>query len=182
MKTTKLQFDSSIVSSFQLGDLDLVAIPMAETIANLQNKNIDVYYMGIGPAMIPTNEEYEKFSAMEEIVFSGYPRGLYNETEKISIIRKGVTATPIWNNFRGEGAFLIDAGAFHGASGSPVFICKQEAHRTRDGFDMEDKLFFAGIISQTMIRDNTTGKGFVNLAKVINSKTMYQEVEKFIHR
>lgn len=98
-KTTKLQFDSSIVETFQLGDLDLVAMLMAETIGNLQNKNINVYYMGIGPAMIPTNEEYEKFSAMEEIVFCGYPRGLYNETEKISIIRKGVTATPIWDNF-----------------------------------------------------------------------------------
>ena len=59
------------------------------------------------------------------------------------------------------------------------YIMKQRRFRL---FGKELQQLLYGIISQTMIRDNTTGKGFVNLAKVINSKTMYQEVDKFIQR
>lgn len=181
-RSTRIQFDNSIIGSNRLGSLDLVAVPMAATLMDLQNKNINIFFRSVDQKMIPTNEQCENFSAIENITFIGYPSGLYDEKNKISIIRQGITATPIWNDFRGEKAFLIDAGVFPGSSGSPVFIYNQGAYPTKDGIALGNRLLFVGIISQTMLRDNTTGKSFLNLGKVINSKAMYYELDKFIKR
>lgn len=179
-KSTRIQFDNSIIGSNKLGNLDLVAIPMAATLMDLQSKNISIFFRSVDQTMIPTDEQCENFSAIEDITFIGYPSGLYDEKNKISIIRQGITATPIWNDFRGEKAFLIDAGVFPGSSGSPVFIYNQGAYPTKDGITVGNRLLFVGIISQTMLRDNTTGKDFLNLGKVINSKAMFYELDKFI--
>lgn len=179
-KITRIQFDNSIIGSNKLGDLDLVAVPMAATLMDLQNKNISIFFRSVDQKMIPTNEQCKNFSAIENITFIGYPSGLYDERNKISIIRQGITATPIWNNFRGEKAFLIDAGVFPGSSGSPVFIYNQGTYPDKNGIILGNRLLFVGIISQTMLRDNTTGKIFLNLGKVINSSAMYYELDKFI--
>lgn len=181
-KSVRMQFDNSIIDKNKLGDLDLIAVPMAATLNELQNKKIDIFFRSVDQKMIPTNKQYENFSAIEDITFIGYPSGLYDEKNKISIIRQGITATPIWNDFRGEKAFLIDAGVFPGSSGSPVFIYNQGTYPTNDGITVGNRLLFVGIISQTMVRDNTTGKSFLNLGKVINSKAMYYELDKFIKR
>lgn len=119
-KSIKVQFDSSIIGSNKLGELDLIAVPMATTLTELKRKNINIFFRSVDKKMIPTDEQFENFSAIESITFIGYPSGLYDEKNKISIIRQGITATPIWNNFKGEEAFLIDAGVFPGSSGSPV--------------------------------------------------------------
>ena len=181
-RSTRIQFNKSIIGSNRLGNLDLVAVPMAATLMDLKNKNINIFFRSVDQKMIPTNEQCENFSALENITFIGYPSGLYDEKNKISIIRQGITATPIWNDFRGEKAFLIDAGVFPGSSGSPVFIYNQGAYPTKDGITLGNRLLFVGIISQTMLRDNTTGKNYLNLGKVINSKAMYYVLDRFIQR
>lgn len=179
-KTMRIQFDSSIININKLGDLDLIAIPMAGTLNDLHNKNIDIFFRCVDPSMIPSVEQQNDFSAIENITFIGYPNGLYDETNKLSIIRQGITATPIWNNFKGEEVFLIDAGVFPGSSGSPVFIYNQGAYSTKNNLIVGSRLLFIGVISETMLRDNSTGKDFLNLGKVINSRAIYRELDKFI--
>ena len=131
---------------------------------------------------IPSKEQVDNLSAIEDITFIGYPSGLYDEKNKISIIRQGITATPIWNNFKGEDVFLIDAGVFPGSSGSPVFIYNHGTYPVKDGIALGNRLLFVGVLSQTMLRDNATGKSYLNLGKVINSRAMYRELKKFIQR
>lgn len=179
-KTMRIQFDSSIVNSNKLGNLDLIAIPIAGTLNNLQSKNVNVFFRSVNQSMIPTVDQQNDLSAIENITFIGYPSGLYDDKNKLSIIRQGITATPIWNDFKGEEIFLIDAGVFPGSSGSPVFIYNQGAYATKDGIIVGNRLLFVGVISQTMLRDNSTGKDFLNLGKVINSRAMYRELDIFI--
>lgn len=136
--------------------------------------------MGLSISLTNVMDSHSSSVVIEDITFIGYPSGLYDERNKISIIRQGITATPIWNNFRGEKAFLIDAGVFPGSSGSPVFIYNRGTYPSKDGIILGNRLLFVGIISQTMLRDNTTGKSFLNLGKVINSNAMYYELDKFI--
>lgn len=181
-RSTIIQFDNSIIGSNKLGNLDLVAVPMAATLVDLQCKNTTVFFRSVDQKMIPTKEQINNFSAIEEITFIGYPSGLYDEKNKISIIRQGITATPIWNNFKGEQAFLIDAGVFPGSSGSPVFIYNQGAYATKEGIVVGNRLLFVGIISQTMLKDTVTEKSYLNLGKVINSQAMYFELNKFIQK
>lgn len=181
-KTMRIQFDKSIISSNKLGDLDLIAVPMAATLNSLISQNIDVFFRSVDTNMIPTNAQFEDFSAIEDVTFIGYPSGLYDDTNKVPLIRQGITSTPIWNNFKGEEVFLIDAGVFPGSSGSPVFIYNQGSYLTRNGIVVGNRLIFLGVISETMLRNSESGKSYLNLGKVINSQAMYRELMKFIDK
>ena len=181
-KTIRVQFDKSIIDGNKLGKLDLIAVPLAGTFNDFQNRNIEIFFRTVDQNMVPTKEQEDKFSAIENITFIGYPSGLYDEKNKISIIRQGITATPIWNDFKGEEVFLIDAGVFPGSSGSPVFIYNQGTYPVKDGIALGSRLIFVGVLSKTMLRDNATGKAYLNLGEVINSRAMYRELNKFIQR
>lgn len=181
-KTIRVQFDKSIIDGNKLGKLDLIAVPLAGTFNDFQNRNIEIFFRTVDQNMVPTKEQEDKLSAIENITFIGYPSGLYDEKNKISIIRQGITATPIWNDFKGEEVFLIDAGVFPGSSGSPVFIYNQGTYPVKDGIALGSRLIFVGVLSKTMLRDNATGKAYLNLGEVINSKAMYRELNKFIQR
>lgn len=181
-KTIRVQFDKSIIDGNKLGKLDLIAVPLAGTFNDFQNRNIEIFFRTVDQNMVPTKEQEDKLSAIENITFIGYPSGLYDEKNKISIIRQGITATPIWNDFKGEEVFLIDAGVFPGSSGSPVFIYNQGTYPVKDGVALGSRLIFVGVLSKTMLRDNATGKAYLNLGEVINSRAMYRELNKFIQR
>ena len=181
-KTIRVQFDTSIIDGNKLGKLDLIAVPLAGTFNDFQNRNIEIFFRTVDQNMVPTKEQEDKLSAIENITFIGYPSGLYDEKNKISIIRQGITATPIWNDFKGEEVFLIDAGVFPGSSGSPVFIYNQGTYPVKDGIALGSRLIFVGVLSKTMLRDNATGKAYLNLGEVINSRAMYRELNKFIQR
>lgn len=180
-QTLKIQFDRTIINNNKLGVLDLIAVPLAATLMDLKNKNIDVFFRSVDQNIIPNDEQWNKFSAIEDITFIGYPSGLYDNTNKISIIRQGITATPIWNDFKGEEVFLIDAGVFPGSSGSPVFIYNQGAYATDNGITVGNRLHFVGVISQTMLSSNN-GNSFLDLGKVINSRAVYREIKSLIDK
>lgn len=181
-QTIKIQFDKSIINRNKLGNLDLIAIPIAGILNNLQSKNISVFFRSVNQSMIPTFEQQNDLSAIEDITFIGYPSGLYDDKNKLSIIRQGITATPIWNDFKGEEIFLIDAGVFPGSSGSPVFIYNQGSYATKNCVVVGNRLLFVGVISQTMLINNPTSTNFLDLGKVINSRAMYRELDIFIKK
>lgn len=179
-KSIRIQFNESIIIGNKLGNLDLIAIPLAGTLNDLQQKDIHIFYRAVAENMVPKDEEIEYFAAIENITFIGYPNGLYDNINKLPIIRQGITATPIWNQFKGEDVFLIDAGVFPGSSGSPVFIYNHGSYPTKDGIAIGNRLLFIGVISETMIRNEADGRSYLDLGKVIASKVMYKEVTKFI--
>ena len=156
-KTIRVQFDKSIIDGNKLGKLDLIAVPLAGTFNDFQNRNIEIFFRTVDQNMVPTKEQEDKLSAIENITFIGYPSGLYDEKNKISIIRQGITATPIWNDFKGT-------------------------YPVKDGIALGSRLIFVGVLSKTMLRDNATGKAYLNLGEVINSRAMYCELNKFIQR
>lgn len=181
-RSIRVRFDQSIIAGNKLGNLDLIAVPLAGTLNEFQSKGVDVFFRSVDQNLIPTEEQTNDLAAIEDVTFIGYPSGLYDDKNKISIIRQGITATPIWNNFKGEDCFLIDAGVFPGSSGSPVFIYNRGTYPTSDGIAVGSRLMFVGVISQTMLRDNSTGKDYLNLGKVINSRAMYIELQKFVKK
>ena len=140
-KSIRIQFNESIINGNKLGNLDLIAIPLASTLNELKQKGINIFYRTVDQNMLPKEEQIEYFAAIEDITFIGYPSGLYDSVNKLPIIRQGITATPIWNQFNGENVFLIDAGVFPGSSGSPVFIYNHGSYPTKaaDFFIFQNK-------------------------------------------
>jgi hypothetical protein len=175
-KSIRVNFDGDVLKN-KLGSLDLIAIPLANALNNLRNSNINVFYRTISSDMIPNQNQIDELAALEQVTFIGYPSGLYDSYNKTSIIRQGITATPIWNNFKGEPIFLIDAGVFPGSSGSPVFIYNQGSYPTKDGIAIGSRILFVGVISETILRQGTT---YLDLGRVINSMSMYKELEKLM--
>ena len=181
-KSVRVEFDKSIINN-KLGNLDLVAIPIAVTFNDLYNKNMRPFYRTVSADMIPKDEQINELAAIEDITFIGYPNGLYDEVNKMSIVRQGITATPIWNNFKGEEVFLVDAGVFPGSSGSPVFIYNRGTYPTNDGIAVGSRLMFVGVLAQTMLRKNVDNKlDYLNLGIAINSKAMDREIVKFVNK
>ncbi|MCL6677586.1 serine protease [Akkermansia muciniphila] len=84
------------------------------------------------PNQIPNRKQTENFDAIEDILFIGYPTGIYDTYNNSPIARKGITATPISLNYEGKYQFLIDASIFPGSSGSPVFLIFQNINQTKD--------------------------------------------------
>ena len=156
-KSIRINFDRNVLKN-KLGALDLIAIPLADALNNLSKNNINVFYRTISKEIIPTTSQIEELSALEQITFIGYPSGLYDNYNKTSLIRQGITATPIWNDFKGEPIFLIDAGVFPGSSGIPVFIYNQGSYPTHYGISIGSRILFVGVLSETILRQGSTDR------------------------
>ncbi len=181
-RSIRIQFDRDIVNN-KLGELDLVALPIAATLNDLFSKNTIPFYRTVSADMIPNDEQMNELAAIEDITFIGYPNGLYDEVNKMSIVRQGITATPIWNNFKGEEVFLVDAGVFPGSSGSPVFIYNRGTYPTKDGIAVGNRLLFVGVMTQTMLKKGNGNDGsYLNLGVVINSRALNREILKFVEK
>ena len=176
----RVSFDSSVLEPNRLGELDLVALPLAGAINDMQKKGIKIFYKSIDCSLIPKQQDCEEFSAIEEITFIGYPSAIYDSVNKIPVIRQGITATPIWNDFMGDKVFLIDAGVFPGSSGSPVYIYNRGAYSTKSGITVGNRIKFVGILKGTMQRKETSGLNYLDLGIVINSRSFFGELNKYI--
>lgn len=180
-KTVQVNFDSS-VKQHKLGNLDLVAIPIANVLNELQAKMIYPFFKSVSANMIPSKENIEGLAAIEDVTFIGYPNSIYDTVNKMPVIRQGITATPIWNKFQGNEVFLIDAGVFPGSSGSPVFIYNRGTYPTLDGIAVGNRLLFVGIISQTVLKKDIRSNDYLDLGVVINSTVFEHELTKHIEK
>ncbi|HFG6905407.1 hypothetical protein R4641_15855 [Acinetobacter baumannii] len=84
--------------------------------------NEPIFGRGISSTFIPNDEAITKLDAIEDILFVGYPNGIWDKVNLLPIFRKGITATPLQIDYEGEPKFLVDASVFGGSSGSPVFV------------------------------------------------------------
>ena len=174
-----VRFDNQALDSNRLGKLDLVAIPLAATMEAFRSKGVSFFFRSVEPTMIPTEDQERDLAAIEDITFIGYPKAIIDTKHNFPIIRKGITATPIWNSFGGQDAFLIDAGVYPGSSGSPVFVFNQGSYPTKTGIAIGNRLMFVGVISGTYKTDEN---GYINLGVVINSRAFYKELSAFVSR
>lgn len=150
--------------------LDLATGPIGPVLNQLAEAKKAVFYRGISPDLVPAPEVLNDLSALEEVVFIGYPAGVRDERNWLPVIRRGVTATPPWNDFGGEPTFLLDAAVFPGSSGSPVFILNQGSYATRQGISIGSRLHFLGVITSTLSQVSTPGSStLLNLGKAVRS-------------
>ncbi len=94
---------------------DIAAIPIGHIFNALHNKGRPIFYRGLSEDIFLNDTNISKLSAIEDIIFIGYPSGLYDEENLNPLIRQGITATPIWNDFQKQPKFIIDAGVFPGS-------------------------------------------------------------------
>lgn len=128
---------------------DLVVIPIGQILQQLQKNNILVYTVGFSEDEIPTDEFQKKeFKTFEEIFMIGYPNGLWDKSNNMPIVRKGITATPSYLDYNGKKDFLIDIAVFGGSSGSPIFQYDDSGYIDKRGTARfgASRLFLLGVL------------------------------------
>lgn len=176
----RAQINPSVLLAATDKKLDLAFIPLGPLLNQLEAAGKPAFFRAIGPDIIPKPEVVEDLAAVEEIVFVGYPSGLRDEHNSTPLIRRGITATPVWNDFGNEPVFLIDAGVYPGSSGSPVFIMNQGAYTSRKGLTVGTRLLFLGLITGTMMRTEGSANAYLGLGRVIKSSAIVPAIASFV--
>lgn len=176
--TVKVELDFNLTEVLLDEKLDLAAIPIGYALNAMQEKGKSAFFRSVDEKLLPTDAQLSDFSAVEDIVFIGYPSGLRDSKNGLPIVRRGITASPIWADFEGKPEFLIDAGVFPGSSGSPVFILNQGSYSTRSGLTIGSRLLFLGIVSQTMLRSEITGDVYLGLGRVVRANEVIGFIRK----
>jgi hypothetical protein len=135
-------------------NIDIAIFPINDLFLFFSMKGESIFYRAIRNDMIPDENSLKEIDALEEVIFIGYPWGLWDEKNFLPVFRKGITASPITVDFEGDKKFLIDASVFPGSSGSPVFLFNQGAHNPKSGgIRMGTRLKFLGIVSESYRRE-----------------------------
>lgn len=155
------------------------------------------FFRAIAPEFIPSVDDLEELDALEEVIFIGYPYGIWDTKNLLPIVRKGITATSIGLDFQGENQFLIDASVFPGSSGSPVFIYDKGFYTKKDGYTIpKNRLLFVGILSRVFYKKNkddieiiseptidtqeSISKEFLDLGRVFNPLAINEVIESWL--
>lgn len=175
----RVEIDGATLTAFMDDANDLAIVPIGGLLNQLEGSGRPVFFRSVSPDLIATEEVIADLAALEEVTFIGYPSGLYDEHNVAPITRKGITATPPWNDFQGQPAFLIDAGVFPGSSGSPVFIFNQGAYATRGGLTVGSRLLFMGVLTEAILRtEKDVPPVFLGIGRVTKASRLRQFAEQ----
>lgn len=118
--------------------------PIHEDAYSRFNKQLFTVYLD--ESVVPTKEQLEQLSTLEDIIMIGYPNGLCDATNNLLIIRKGTTAIHPKFDYNGKTDIVMDIASFPGSSGSPVCIYNQGSYSQGDGIAIGNRLMFLGIL------------------------------------
>jgi Trypsin-like peptidase domain len=137
--------------------VDVGVIPF-QFIQDAMNENgADPFFRAIGGDIVLSEDKLpEQVSALEDIVFVGYPSGIYDTANLTPVARRGITATPIALDYQDKPAFLIDGAVFGGSSGSPVFLYGPAPQEEGGPITIgpANRLMFAGILASVHVRES----------------------------
>lgn len=115
-----------------------------------------IRYVSIGEESVATRDDLKQMLAIEDVMMIGYPDGLYDAANGSPLVRKGITATPLFLDFNGESNFVVDMACYNGSSGSPVFILTQGAYATKDGgISLGNRFSLLGVQFAAFLHSNT---------------------------
>ncbi|MDO3644907.1 serine protease [Mucilaginibacter sp. L3T2-6] len=140
---------------------DLAIMALNPIISDIVKTGKDPFRVVFNETDLPTQAELDGYTAIEEALMIGYPVGFWDSVNNLPVVRKGLTATPIYLNYSGQPHFLLDIPIFPGSSGSPVVLYNQGSYGTRQGgLVVGSRLKLIGINVQSI---NAPVLGEVNL-------------------
>lgn len=147
--------------------IDVAVMPYLPLITQLNSQGHSVFFKPFHHKMIPNDEQLKDLDALEEVLFVGYPNGIFDAKNLLPILRRGTTATPLQIEYGGKPMFLVDASVFPGSSGSPVLICNHGGFSTKQGFSVGTRVLLLGVISAVLIRQENNALEFVTIPTAV---------------
>jgi S1-C subfamily serine protease len=179
----RVEFDADFFNAHVESNTDIAAAPIAPLFHQLEQKGVSLFYRAIDKTIIPTREQVEGLAAIEDITFVGYPSGIFDTYNANPIVRRGITATPVWNNFNNQKSFLIDAGVYPGSSGSPVFILNQGSYTMGSDLAIGTRLMFLGVLTESYTSTSSINNSYyIGLGVVINAEKVQEYLTGLVNK
>lgn len=179
-------------------DVDIQIISFTEFLLKTRLIIKRFYVRSVTEKNICDQKQLENLFAIEDIVFVGYPDGIWDEVNHLPVMRTGTTASLLTKDYNGEPSFLIDASAFPGSSGSPVFILNDTMFSDRTGTYRSSRFKFLGVLASsvcctsigeitiapipTTTPPNTGFNEMMDLGVVMHARTVVETVKQFLSR
>lgn len=155
-------------------NVDLCAFYLSPLVEHLFSQKREIFIQTLNCSLIP--KDWRAFDSIEEVTMIGYPNGLSDKKNNFPIVRRGITATSVEQNYNGKNEFMIDMACFPGSSGSPIFILNSGGY-----FDgkkgvlniIGDRLFLLGILYAGPTRTDRGTIEFKDIASIEIQTTMH---------
>lgn len=178
-------------------EIDIAICPFLPIIQRVKEDfKQNLFFKAIPRKAIPDQDEINSLNAMEEVIFVGYPNGMWDSIHNLPILRKGITASPLQINFENRPQFLIDASVFGGSSGSPLFIVNDGAYLDKGSICFGSRFYFLGVVSAVYFRTQINNveartiptsiipvvenKEMIDLGIVFKSQTILDTIDIFL--
>ena len=159
-------------------DVDVCVLPFGICLNSLtlqDGENLD--YSWIPTTIAPNSDTTPDIGLIEDVLFIGYPNGMFDKANNLPVARRGITATPATVDYEGRPVFLIDASVFPGSSGSPVFLYNIGGWRSTKGFMVGDRVLFLGVLASVFCREED---GTIELREVPTDLQPHVRVQQMI--
>lgn len=130
-------------------NIDLCAVFFGDILNQAESAGTPLLFIPLSKEIIPQGNQWNDFDALEEVIMVGCPNGIYDTVNYNPIIRSGITATPLSQEYLGKPEFMVDMACFPGSSGSPIMLVNQLGYRDKStgNFMMgSGRVFFLGIL------------------------------------
>lgn len=144
----KIEIDRDSVINHPNPRIDLSVILTNELVQRIRDKNQLLYLMGVTKALRITEEKLKDMETIQNLIMVGYPNGIWDEVNNLPIMRQGINATPLYQDYMGSPMFAVDIAVYPGSSGSPVFIYDKGTYLEKNEIKFGNRYKFVGIISE----------------------------------
>ena len=127
-------------------EVDLCVMPFQPLIIGAKKLNKFIFNRNLDESLILNDIQLEDLNAVEEVLMIGYPIGLWDSTNNLPIIRRGVTATHPAIDFCGKSISVVDIACFPGSSGSPVILVNEGFYGTKKGTSIGNRAVLLGVL------------------------------------
>ncbi|MBS3936066.1 MAG: trypsin-like peptidase domain-containing protein [Sulfuritalea sp.] len=132
--------------------VDLAVLPLRPLEAHIREQGGEIFYQAIDGRLIPDGATVTNLDALEQVIFVGYPSGVWDKANLMPILRRGTTATPVFLDFEARPEFLVDAAVYPGSSGSPVFLYDSDTIAQRGA---ARRFLFLGVVAAVFFKEES---------------------------
>ena len=180
-------------------DVDICVLPFGNCLSSLtvpDGATLD--YCWFPTTLAPNDDTTPDIGLVEDVLFIGYPNGMFDRANNLPVARRGVTATPATVDYESRPIFLIDASVFPGSSGSPVFLYNIGSWRSTTAVVAGDRVVFLGVLASvfyreedgtielrevpTQIQPHVSVKQMIDLGIVYKARTVQENIEYFLRQ
>lgn len=144
--------------------VDLCSVGLGDLVLELRSRGQYIFCCTLNESMIPDEQQWKDFDAIEDVIMVGYPSGLADDYNNRPLVRRGVSATQIGKKYNGKPEFLVDMACYPGSSGSPIFIHQNSFFdKSLNNFVISgQRFFFVGILYAGPTINNRGVINFIN--------------------